>query len=120
MIAIKFKTSTSIIEAVRLIKAESYRIKERVVGEFNNFILDSNKSEEDNIKDYKVQWNKSYIDGVDWEQRRYEIAKDVLVFALKSSYDPKKYDADKKLAASYAVDCADALIEKLKDKENKQ
>ncbi len=46
---------------------------------------------------------------IDWEQRRYEIAKDVLCsYALK-------YDSGKKLMAQCAVECADALIEELKE-----
>lgn len=85
MKAINFETSTTLIEAVRQIKAESYKINKRVVGEFNDIILDSNKSEEDNIKDYKSQWNKLNVNGVDWEQRRYEIAKEILPFVV--NYD---------------------------------
>ena len=84
MQVIDLNTSSSLVEAVRLVKAESYRLQERVIAEFNDFILDSNKSDEDNIKDYKAQWNKSYIDGIDWEQRRYEIAKRNFAFAIRN------------------------------------
>ncbi len=44
---------------------------------------------------------------IDWEQRRYEIAKEVMASeASKGSFS--------KDAAKYAVACADALIEELK------
>ena len=46
---------------------------------------------------------------VDWEQRRYEIAKDVLCAFLQ------KYNNGYKMTAEKAVECADALIEVLKD-----
>ena len=82
MEVVNFNISTSLVEAVRLVKAKSYRMNTRVVAEFNDFILDSNKSEDDNIKDYKAQFNKNYVDGVDWEQRRYEIAKEIIYFGL--------------------------------------
>lgn len=120
MQVVNFDTSTALIEAVRVVKAESYRVQERVIAEFNDFIIDSNKSEEDNIKNYMAQWNKSYVDGVDWEQRRYEIAKEILPSVLETSFGAKTREEDKNLVVSYAVEWADALIEKLKNKENKQ
>lgn len=46
---------------------------------------------------------------IDWEQRRYEIAKDVFCSQVL------KYDNGKKLMAHYAVEYADALIEELKE-----
>ena len=52
MKSIDFDLNTNLNEAVRIVKAKSYEIGERVVGEFNDFIIDSNKSEEDNIKEY--------------------------------------------------------------------
>lgn len=56
---------------------------------------------------------------IDLEQRRYEIAKEVLPFALSISFGAKTHEEDKDLITSYAVDYADALIEKLKAKEDK-
>ena len=53
MKSIDFDLNTNLNEAVRMVKAKSYEIGERVVGEFNDFIIDSNKSEEDNIKAYQ-------------------------------------------------------------------
>lgn len=45
---------------------------------------------------------------IDWEQRRYEIAKEVLPSLLKIE------KLDEHFAASLAIGCADALINKLK------
>ena len=45
---------------------------------------------------------------IDWEQRRYEIAKDILCIYLQ------EYPNDDDVMAQYAIGVADALIEKLK------
>ena len=121
MKSIDFSLNTDINEAVRMVKAKSYEIGERVVGEFNDFIIDSNKSEEDNLKEYHLQWNKMFVDGVDWEQRRYEIAKSVLpsvitkwVNVIMSSY-PYTYTKDNVIDDTMTF--TDMLIEKLKEKK---
>ena len=49
---------------------------------------------------------------IDWEQRRYEIAKEVFPSLLNIGV---KFNAN--FAASLAVDCADTLIKKLKEKK---
>lgn len=102
-------------EAVRQIKAESYKTNERVVGEFNHFILDSDKSEEDNLKDYRAQWNRLYEEGIDWEQRKYEIAKDVLAAQMQNEHSHSLTKDDLILTS---VSIAEKLIEKLKEKKN--
>lgn len=121
MKSIDFNLNTNLNEAVRMVKAKSYEIGERVVGEFNDFIIDSNKSEEDNIKAYRLEWNKEFVDGVDWEQRRYEIAKSVLpsvitkwVNVIMSSY-PYTYTKDNVIDDTMTF--TDMLIEKLKEKK---
>ena len=119
MKSIDFDLNTNLNEAVRIVKAKSYEIGERVVGEFNDFIIDSNKSEEDNIKAYRLEWNKEFVDGIDWEQRRYEISKEMLPAVLRR-WSNKSY------ALTYTMDNAiddtmkltDMLIEKLKEKKN--
>lgn len=113
MKSIDFSLNTDLNEAVRMVKASSYKTGERIVGEFNDFIIDSNKSEEDNLKEYHLQWNKMFVDDVDWEQRRYEIAKSVLPSAvLKWS---NTYTKDKVIEDTMAF--TDMLIEKLKEKK---
>lgn len=56
---------------------------------------------------------------IDWEHRRYEIAKEILHLALQTSFGAKTNEEDKNLVVSYAVDWANVLIEKLKDMEDK-
>lgn len=113
MKSIDFDLNTNLNEAVRIVKAKSYEIGERVVGEFNDFIIDSNKSEEDNIKEYRLEWNKEFVDGVDWEQRRYEIAKSLLPSAiLKWS---NTYTKDKVIEDTMAF--TDMLIKRLKEEK---
>ena len=122
MKSIDFDLNTNLNEAVRMVKAKSYEIGERVVGEFNDVIIDSNKSEEDNIKAYRLEWNKEFVDGVDWEQRRYEIAKSVLpsvitkwVNVIMSSSYPYTYTKDNVIDDTMRF--TDMLIEKLKEKK---
>lgn len=50
---------------------------------------------------------------IDWEQRRYEIAKDVLTALLSNPTIRGEYASSK-----VAVDYADALIEELKKENN--
>ena len=118
MKSIDFDLNTNLTEAVRIVKAKSYEIGERVVGEFNDFIIDSNKSEEDNIKAYRLEWNKDFVDGVDWEQRRYEIAKSLLPSAvLKWAKMSLAYTYTKDKAIEDTMTFTDMLIEKLKEKK---
>lgn len=54
--------------------------------------------------------DKQKSDGIDWEQRRYEIAKDVLACrATTNTFEIRMDDA-----VHQAVRCADALIKRLK------
>lgn len=120
MKSIDFSLNTDLNEAVRMVKAASYKTGERIVGEFNDFIIDSNKSEEDNIKEYQAQWNKDFVDGVDWEQRRYEIAKSVLSSIVSkwvkgtSSAFVVYHKAD---AIKDTMEFTDMLIKRLKEEK---
>lgn len=61
-----------------------------------------------------VQMNEETVKPIDWEQRRYEIAKDVMAALLNQPSDGVSI-------ASYIHNCvqwADALIEELKKKAN--
>ena len=60
----------------------------------------------DNLKD-------NHLTSIDWEQRRYEIAKDVYCTLLERSNDGQTYFQK----AENAVRRADALIEALKKKD---
>lgn len=57
-----------------------------------------------------------YTPYIDWEQRRYEIAKDVLT-AFMSNPCPEVVSGSEQMQAKDAVSYADALIEKLKKKK---
>ena len=120
MKSIDFDLNTNLNEAVRMVRAKSYEIGERVVGEFNDFIIDSNKSEEDNIKAYRLEWNKEFVDGVDWEQRRYEIAKSVLPSVITKWVNVMmslSYTYTKDNVIDDTMTFTDMLIEKLKEKK---
>lgn len=58
--------------------------------------------------------NKTENKAVDWEQRRYEIAKEMIAAFLSNS-SREIYEGDFKTQAEYAVVFADALIAKLKE-----
>ena len=50
---------------------------------------------------------------IDWEQRRYELAKDIIKVVIA---DDRGGNSD--AIAKYAVNCADALIKRLKEVNN--
>lgn len=50
---------------------------------------------------------------IDWEQRRYELAKDIIKAVIA---DDRGGNSD--AIAKYAVNCADALIKRLKEVNN--
>lgn len=50
---------------------------------------------------------------IDWEQRRYEIAKDITAALLSNPYD-QIVRADAKLLSKWGVEITDALIAELK------
>lgn len=55
-------------------------------------------------------------DGIDWEQRRYEIAKEITAALAANPYE-QMVRADGKQLSKWGVEIADALIEELKKKE---
>ena len=69
-----------------------------------------------NSQEYRIQLSKGYIDenGINWEQRRYEIVKEILPSLLKTSFGAKTRSEDNNLLVSYAIELADVLVEKLK------
>ena len=50
---------------------------------------------------------------IDWEQRRYEIAKDMMTAVEQHNNDTTGF-RDTMAQAQYAIECADALIAELK------
>ena len=46
---------------------------------------------------------------IDWEQRRYELAKDIIKVVIANDYG-----VNSEVVAKYSLNCADALIKRLK------
>lgn len=47
---------------------------------------------------------------IDWEQRRYELAKDIIKVVIANDYG-----VNSEVVAKYSLNCADALIKRLKE-----
>ncbi len=61
----------------------------------------------------KVSELNFFSENIDWEQRRYELAKDIIKAVVADDCGGNS-DA----IAKYAVNCADALIKRLKEVNN--
>ena len=61
----------------------------------------------------KVSELNFFSENIDWEQRRYELAKDIIKAVVADDCGGNS-DA----IAKYAVNCADALIKRLKEVKN--
>lgn len=66
-----------------------------------------------NDKYFKVSELDFFSETIDWEQRRYELAKDIIKAVIA---DDRGGNSD--TIAKYAVNCADALIKRLKEVNN--
>lgn len=103
---------TSIEEAIHVVLRTAKQKGTRVVADFNGFILDSKNSYDKNLDLY---W--SYIGradkNTDWEQRRYEIAKEMLPMIYRIECG----DFSIEQMAMFAVKYADTLINELKKEQ---
>lgn len=61
----------------------------------------------------KVSELNFFSENIDWEQRRYELAKDIIKAVIA---DDRGGNSD--AIAKYAVNCADALIKRLKEENH--
>lgn len=61
----------------------------------------------------KVSELNFFSENIDWEQRRYELAKDIIKAIVA---DDRGGNSD--ALTKYAVNCADALIKRLKEVNN--
>lgn len=66
-----------------------------------------------NDKYFKVSELDFFSETIDWEQRRYELAKDIIKAVIADDCGGNS-DA----IVKYAVNCADALIKRLKEVNN--
>lgn len=62
---------------------------------------------------FKISELDFFSGTIDWEQRRYELAKDIIKAVIA---DDRGGNSD--AIAKYAVNCADALIKRLKEVNN--
>ena len=87
------------------------------ISGYGNFSNDTNPTPKLEPIYKEVEWSSEsyrecsldFSDTIDWEQRRYEIAKDVLAYCATYKGDFN--------AVKHAVVLADALIEELKKKD---
>ena len=101
---IEIKPTTSVEDAVKKVLETSKLINQRVIADFNGFIINSKYGYDTNIDLYFAYMGEPK-NGINWEQRRYEIAKEMLPFCMKNIV--RGY-------AKCAVRIADALIKELK------
>lgn len=63
-----------------------------------------------NDKYFKVSELNFFSENIDWEQRRYELAKDIIKIVIANDYG-----VNSDVVAKYSLNCADALIKRLKE-----
>lgn len=61
----------------------------------------------------KVSELNFFSENIDWEQRRYELAKDIIKVAITNNYG-----VNSEVVAEYSLNCADALIKRLKEENH--
>ena len=54
-----------------------------------------------------------FSENIDWEQRRYELAKDIIKIVIANDYG-----VNSDVVAKYSLNCADALIKRLKEENH--
>lgn len=61
----------------------------------------------------KVSELNFFSESIDWEQRRYELAKDIIKVVIVN-----ENGINSEAVAKYSLNCADALIKRLKEVNN--
>lgn len=106
METIEIKPMTSLEDAVKKVLEIAEQTNRPILAKFNGFLINSEYGYDKNIDlyfAYKSQPDNN--NSINWEQRRYEIAKEMLPFCMKNIV--RGY-------AKCAVRIADALIKELK------
>lgn len=111
MKTIEIKSMTPIDEAVKQVLQFAKSIGQRVVADFNGFIIDSKNSHDKNLDLYWHYMGRPDMD-INWEQRRYEIAKEILPMIYRIECG----DFSIEKMAVFAVKYADTLIKELQKK----
>ena len=127
MITIEINEDINISDAVRIVNAKANDCKERVVADFDGFIIDSYRSEHENMKAFTDYSNGN----IDWKKRRYEVAKDILLLGISNDMNrivcvgsPNIEDIDKQekihrqKMVNAAFEYADIFIRKAKLYQN--
>lgn len=122
METIEIKDAISIVDAVNKVLKMAEQVNHPVVRKYDGFFIDSKYGYETNIKLYYAHKGKGQIyNNINWEQRRYEIAKEMLC-AIYLDDGSERRDLESgffECCAKEAIRFADALIEELK-KETRQ
>ena len=63
-----------------------------------------------NDKYLKISELNFFSENIDWEQRRYELAKDIIKIVIANDIG-----VNSDVVAKYSLNCADALIKRLKE-----
>lgn len=99
---------TSIEDAVKLVLHTAKLSGSRVVAEFNGFILDSKNSYDKNLDLYWAYMGRADRN-VNWEQRRYEIAKTMLPASTQMMVMPQGLTTRQSTALSTRLSKAAAV-----------
>nr|DAL65465.1 MAG TPA_asm: hypothetical protein [Caudoviricetes sp.] len=118
METIEIKPMTSIEDAVKKVLEIAEQTNHPIIAKFNDFLINSEYGYDKNIDLYYVyKAQPENNNSINWEQRRYEIAKEMLHDCVEYFDDIQSLiDEDKRVEFSteLAIKYADALINKLK------
>lgn len=116
---IDIEPTTSVEDAVKKVLERAKLINQRVIADFNGFIINSKYGYDTNIDLYFAYMGEPK-NGINWEQRRYEIAKEMLPFCIgkdETNFPSLNVCNIVRGSAKCAVMIADALIKELKGEE---
>ena len=119
--------NTRIDDGIKKVLRKAKQIGQRVVADFNGFLIDSNYSYEKNLEMFDEHFKRPTPkkDYRNWEQRRYEIAKAMLPAIYMDDGNAQRADHSPINGFEYktpqgcakeAVSLADALINELQKK----
>lgn len=118
METIEIKPMTSLEDAVKKVLEIAEQTNRPIIAKFNGFLINSEYGYDKNIDlyfAYKSQPDNN--NSINWERRRYEIAKEMLHDCVEYFDDIQSLlDEDKRVESSteLAIKYADSLINKLK------
>lgn len=118
METIEIKPMTSLEDAVKKVLEIAEQTNRPIIAKFNGFLINSEYGYDKNIDLYYVyKAQPENNNSINWERRRYEIAKEMLHDCVEYFDDIQSLiDEDKRVEFSteLAIKYADALINKLK------